>query len=541
MATLYREITTLSNSNAANGKLRLIFDVQQNVIAKQSIVRLIMVEFQSSTRTGTYFAEGSISVNGVEQVAYTSGQQTDRCDVVNLNTYYLVGYELVPPDVTVQHDSSGNASFTLRLAPRSVTGYSDFNIFYLNSTTYNAHIAATSIAVALPQIADTPAVATPISPVNTIEDGSARITFTWAVSNDSGTTHTGSDLQWSTNGSTWVDLTAISGSGTSYSVPANLFPGGTIYWRVRAYNRDGIVGAWSAAATFVSVAAPAAPNLFCDAAPFTTFTWQSSNQQAWRLTVDDTVYGPTFGTGKSFTLPVFLQDGSHSARLEIQGSYGLWSEAVSIVFTVANVSGDAVSLAGNFGIDALLSWETQATDGDYLIYRDSVQIGHTATKSFTDRLALGTHEYFVVSRLENGNYTKSNVVSGMLAATTLAVAAFYGGGWINLRLTENSDSEQTYAESRAYSLRHITGTMYPFFESSPYADKNGNYDCAFLSEAEAAPLMALLGQMVIIKSRGNNVIVGPLVSIEKRHGDFYVAYRFSVPAAHYKDYVDETD
>ena len=360
----------------------------------------------------------------------------------------------------------------------------------------------------------------------------------WTLANASGLAPTKTDLQISTDGSTWSDLATVTGGASSYAVAADTFTAGSVYWRARAYNRDNVAGSWSAAVSFIAIAAPPAPTVLCNGAPFATITWRGTGQQAYRVTVDSTVYGPFFGTEKSFTLRDYLADGAHSVSVEIQGNYGLWSAPGNYDFTVENVPGAAVALSVRFGIDAELSWTTESVVDDFLIYRDGVQIGHTNGERFIDRLSLGKRSFSVVNRLPDGNYTRSNVVTGMLCLEGVAIAAFSGGDWVYLPLSDKSDREQAYTSSRGYSLRHITGAKLPFLEISPFEDREGSYDCAFRCEEQAAPLLALLGRPVIVKARGKNVLVGPFASVNKVQGDFYVTFTFTVPASHYEDYVD---
>lgn len=388
---------------------------------------------------------------------------------------------------------------------------------------------------------DTLPVSTPMSPVGTVEDGSAPITFHWNVVNQSGAAVISSTLQWAEYGQQFTTLATISGSGTSYTVPGGTFPAGRIYWRVRSTNRQNNAGPWSSnsAYSFVNVTAPNAPSVNTDAAPFATITWQADGQQAWRLTVDGKIYGPFFGTDKSFTLPDYLPDGEHSASVEVQGQYGLWSQPGTITFTVANEPGDGIELQGSFGTDAALSWITESPVRDFLIYRDGVRIGHTAGYAFFDRLVLGAHAWRVVNRLADGNYSISNEVSGTLRSCTTQIAPAAGGEWLPLRLSEHSNDEQIFNYSRSYSLRHVAGAELPVLELSPYKDVSGTYDTAFACLQQAKAFEGLRGRVVIIKSRGDNVLIGALTELRKRAGTFSLVYEFTVQACHWEDYVDD--
>lgn len=384
-------------------------------------------------------------------------------------------------------------------------------------------------------------ISVPAAPISTIEDGGGPIVFRWTVSSPNGTAPTGADLQYSTDGSTWSSLASVSGAAQQYTAAGGTIPAGQIYWRVRAYNADGSAGAWSAAASFVSISAPSAPSVVTDAAPFATISWQAEGQQAWRLTVDGKLYGPVFGTEKTFTLPDYLADGEHAASVEVQGQYGLWSQPGTIIFSVTNAPGDGIELQGSFGVDAALSWTTESATADFLIYRDGVQIGHTAGLSFTDRLVLGEHSWRVINRLPDGNYTASNEISGTLRSCTTQIAPAAGGEWLPLKLSENSMDEQIFNWSRVHSLRHFAGAEFPVLETSPYADLSGTYDTAFACLKQAQAFEALRGRVVILKSRGGTVLIGALTAIRKRAGTFSLAYEFTVRRCHWEDFVDDTD
>lgn len=383
--------------------------------------------------------------------------------------------------------------------------------------------------------------ATPVAPSQTVEDGSGVIRLRWNISSADGGAQTGFTIVYKyAAGDAWTTLTTQTSANPYYDVPAGTFTAGTVFWGVNPKNIDGTASSGNPSAQFICVAAPGAPTVSCDGKPFATIEWQADGQQAWRLTVDGTVYGPFFGTGKSFTLPDFLADGPHEASVEVQGSYGLWSQAGTVSFTVANVPGDAVTLSAVFGRDAALSWETDSTTADFLIYRDGVRIGHTAKTAFTDRVVLGRHSWQVVNRLAGGYYTASNALTGTLRSCVTAIAALAGGDWTELRLSENSDSVQSFSWSRASSLRHVAGAVYPVLELGPFEDRSGTYDVSFPDAESAREFEALKGRAVILKSRGGEVVIGGLVNLTKVARDFFISYSFTVQRIHREDYIDDT-
>lgn len=499
--------------------------------------------------------------------------------------------------------------------------------------------------------------AAPTAPVNEVANGGQPILFRWTTVSSAGILPTGADLQYSENGTTWTTFGHVDGSTTEFSAAAGTLPPGPVYWRVRAINGSGAAGSWSDAAIFVNVSAPPQPSLSVNPVPFAVLSWQATGQQAYRIYVDGHDYGIRFGTEKTFTVPTPLADGNHTAQVTVQGVYGLWSVPAVQEFTVRNAGAGTITLTGEFGTDAALSWAGEAyvshpspvsdwergsirtsngtnvtnstrirtvsagiptgmdgllksesgyvlslacygpdgylgfwngdsfdttdslrgtltdlrpiyaagatsiravyrltsgttplEDGSTLyylqaaevtetqIFRDGIQIGSTRGASYLDRSSLGSHEYYVIQRLPDGNYVRSNTVTGTLTVKMPQISLLSGGDWLELRLSENSPTQQGFSYQRTVSLRHISGAAYPVLESSAFEDERGDYDAAFLTAEDAEKLLAMKGQVVILKSRGNRVIVGPLAQIEWLHSDMYISCRFSIQRIHWEDF-----
>ena len=386
---------------------------------------------------------------------------------------------------------------------------------------------------------DSPMSAIPEHPVSEVCEINRPITFSWGYSSDTGTVPERSDLQYSRDANEWTDLATVTGRVFTYTVPADFFLAGTVYWRARAYNHNNVVGDWSAAVSFIAFGAPNPPSVSVDAVPFAVISWQVSGQEAYKVTVDGVEYGAYFGSAKSFEVPEPLEPGRHSASVVVQGQYGLWSPAGEIVFDVTNVPGASVDLTGSFGRDAALSWSCADETADFLIYRDDVLIGHTSGNSFTDRAALGYHSYSVLNRLPGGYYTASNAVSGTMRVDCLALAPLRGGAWVDLALSENSDDAVTYTETQQVSLRQFAGRDYPTAERSRYKTRVARFNAAWEHEsADALAFEAMLGELVIYKHRDGRCFVGVLSAFELASKKFYKAYAASVQQSTWKEYTD---
>lgn len=396
-------------------------------------------------------------------------------------------------------------------------------------------------AVATFTTTDTTTYAIPSSPISTVEDGSSEVSFSWTTNNDYGNAPGSSELQYSTNGGTsWTALATVQGTEMEYTAPANTFTAGEIIWRVRAYNLDDVAGPW-AEASFISFAAPPAPSVQSDAVPFATISWQSTGQEAYQIELDGVAIGTFFGYGRQYKLQTPLEDGSHVARVRVQNAYGLWSQYGEASFSITNDPGEEITLDGSFAVDAALSWSSADLTADFLIFRDSALIGHTASEWFTDRFVLGSHSYYVINRLPSGNYSRSNTVSGKMSTESPLIARISGGGWLRLKYSERSMAQQSFTWTRTHSLRHISGAAYPLLELSPYEDLSGAYDVAFLSDEDAEQFRQLRGQIVVLKSKGEKVLVGAITSISDVVNTFYQACQFTLEQIQWEDYVDDAD
>ena len=409
-------------------------------------------------------------------------------------------------------------------------------------------VASTSEVFSFSTTAST-AIATCVSPVGSAEDSTKPITLVWTLSNADGTDPTRVLVSWKlpTEGDLdWHTLIDSADPITSYAVPAYTFPASEIQWKVQATNRDNVAGPESLAA-FVSLRAPDPPEgLTATDVPITTISWQSASQQAYEITIDGTVVQKAFGIGiYDWTVPEPLADGVHVIAVRVQSSFGLWSDPSTTTVDVLNEVPEGwedLALTGVFDVDAVLT-ATGASDAASLAaqwYRDGKRIGTTAEREFSDRFALGEHAYYMEIWDTDGNYARSNTVTGTMSSQITRIAPLAGGAWIELRLSENSAGLQSFAYSRTKNIRHVLGAAFPVLELSPFEDLSGAYNCAFKTAAEAAAFESLRGQPVILKSRGDRIVIGALADLSCKVTDFYVSYSFSIQRIDWEDFVHDS-
>lgn len=409
----------------------------------------------------------------------------------------------------------------------------------ITSTTYTFSTAAELVT------------ATPVSPIDTIEANDAPITFSWTSYAADGGAQTYAKVEYKTDSSSWTTLGNVTGSGTSLTATASSLPTGKIYWRVIAKNIDSVEGPYSDPVSFIAYGAPGAPVVTATAKAFTTIQWQVSTQEAYKITIDGKTYGPYFGGVKKFSPPGYLQDGEHTISVQVQNSFGLWSQPGSITITVttptSGINRPALSIQEN-GPDAAIEWSisaTGATKGLWL-YRDGVEVAKLAGEftggasgSYLDRYALGEHSWQLIRNYSN-NAIKSDVVTMTLKSCVTRIAPLAGGSWLELKLSDDSDRAESFSFSRSLSLRTCSGASWPVAEIGPSMNESAVYTTSFGDLESARAFEALRGKPVIVKSRGGQLMVGVLANVSKSMREFYIRYDFTIQRIYWRDWVDAT-
>lgn len=387
---------------------------------------------------------------------------------------------------------------------------------------------------------DTVPTATADEPSGNLLDGDQPISFRWTHINESGSAQTKAELQKSADGSTWTALTTVTGSANEYSAPAGTFASGTWFWRVRTYNLDNAAGAWSDAASFVTVSAPSTPKVIVQASPRPLITWQTNEQSAYQIQLDTAVDTTDYGSGKSWRSPVYLDDGLHVARVRVQNSYGVWSEWGSATFTVSHTASGAVVLTVDADHRAELSWSYAGSWTEFVIYRDGVAIAKTTDYSYTDDYSVGTVRYQVRACASDGtyNYSLSNEVTVSVMPETVMLSALGSGKWLFLRLSTAQHRTNTIKASRTFSLTHLSGRKFPEAELTEFCDRSISVSYATDDEAEKAALEALMGSPVCLKTPGSKMVIGILDTLSETESMFYSSYTFAVSQMHYPEEVD---
>lgn len=407
------------------------------------------------------------------------------------------------------------------------------------AVTANSGVVTTSNWMTL-STADATPTAAPLSPVDTVIDGSKNVVFQWKHSISTGTAQSKADLQKSTDGSTWQTLATVNGSARQWTCPAGTLTSSIKYWRVRTYNADGIAGAWSDAAQIVVIAAPTAPSIqIKSTGPRPSISWQTSEQEAYQVELDGKLSGGThYGTDKTWTSPAYLADGSHTVRVRVQNQYGMWSGWGVAALPVTNTPGASITLSVQSSSVADLNWQTSGSYDFYLVYRNGKPIAKLTKTQYTDELSSGNVTYQVRGCFDgSSNYGLSSAVTVDIRAEVHQVSELDTGLTLRLPYSDSQHRQTTRTVSRQVELLQLSGAFYPVAVEVDSGTDSLSITAAITDDAQVQQLMGLVGKLVCAKTPQGDMVIGYITSLPKQHDGFLNVFNFTIEQIDFDDEV----
>lgn len=228
-----------------------------------------------------------------------------------------------------------------------------------------------------------PTAPTNLNPSGGSRDRAADNLFSWQHNDENADPQAKFDLQWRLQGSpTWNEITQTT-VNQFYEVPANLFPRGTIEWRVRTHDQADLSSPYSAIAIFFAGDKPAVPTIVSPGASVAvanpTVQWSSTDQTGLLLTVKDAAGTTLFSrernsTNKAETITYSLENQqNYTIELKIKNADGLYSDAavlnIFVSYTPPAVP-DIETVKGNSFIQIYISDPVPTGTQPTVLYHD---------------------------------------------------------------------------------------------------------------------------------------------------------------------------
>jgi len=432
------------------------------------------------------------------------------------------------------------------------TGYSEWSSF----TTHDA----------------TPGIPTIIYPQSKYLIGSDAITLQWQHNVTTGSAQHAFDLQYKQAGS-WTNIAVHTySSAQSYTLAANFFAAGTMYWQVRTYNTDDVVGDWGTSAANVIQAKPVTPILYgITGVPRLTALWQSTGQQAYQFIVSQgttTIWdsGTVYGVAKSCEIDRYLDDGSYTVCLKIQNGLGIWSDCALQSVNISNNAqpGDdvlsATPVSGGIRLDISLPEPTGAdyvgevyvgepyaahqpysTAGTRYILRDGEPIAKITGTSYTDYTVSGSHEYKARIVSSDGNYHDTNSVTASPLISYACIAEFSSPeSVLVLKFNEGSAPKLENSLSKVISTHYFAGRTLPCHDVTEHHDSAWSFTYTLLNMTDYDTLyqLFLAGETVIFRDYRGYKAVGTFASIKKTPSKDAIIISFTIEETDVSEVID---
>lgn len=436
------------------------------------------------------------SANSVGRAAQKSASVQWR--QAGASTVHTIAVNSATTSCTVPANTFPNATIEWRVSAVSADGMTaDWSEWYALSTDDNETAAPSRL-----------------SPSGELLDGARPIVLSWQHNSPLGTAPTAFEVQADLEaGSGWRPLSGkITSSQSSYTIPANTLPSGSLRWRVRDYNSDGVASPWSDPAGVLVRAAPRTPIITgVTSVPKPTVRWSVSGQQAYQLQVGSWDSGMVFGATKQAQVSEFLPDGPAAVRLRVQNSFGLWSEWATAAVTIRNTPGQAITVTAKpLKTDISLNWQSSENYPQYLIYRNGEQIGSATSKEFTDHTVNGKASYVVRGVRANSAYTDSRAAIGILRLRTGYIAAVGEWQWLPLHCLRGKYPGVNTTEQFEIAYTHFSGRALPVAEYSGHRTRQHALSFTLREREELERLRGMAGKLVVYKDLWERVITGML-------------------------------
>lgn len=344
----------------------------------------------------------------------------------------------------------------------------------------------------------------------------------------------------------------ISGSATSYTIPAETIHSGAVLWRLRQkfVNNTLVqptIGA-GARSRFTARYNPTAASVSCDNLPQPTVSWTSSEQKSYQVRFGDYDSGAVYSSAKSHTIPRFFADGNYPVQVRTQvasGEWSDWSETIYVAITNTPPD-DAITLTAERDGDAVkLVWYCMynATYVQYIVYRNGVPIhktdGGKNMAGFVDNLAVGKSAYFVRGITATKNYYQSEAKTVDATPATDLLYDVDAGTYIRLRYTVSSPTTVTYSRQIGVSYQYFAGRSEPVAIVNGRIERSTTQTYGSRTRELADRIDAMTGRTVLFRDTRGGGIYGVIEQVQTVHGRIH-SVTFTVREVYHNERIEYT-
>lgn len=344
----------------------------------------------------------------------------------------------------------------------------------------------------------------------------------------------------------------ISGSATSYTIPAETIHSGAVLWRLRQkfVNNTLVqptIGA-GARSRFTARYNPTAAAVTCDNLPQPTVSWTSSEQKSYQVRFGDYDSGAIYSSAKSHTVPRFFADGNYPVQVRTQVASGEWSDWSEVIYVaIANTppDGEIMLTAVRDGDTVKLVWYCMyyAAYVQFIVYRNGVPIHKTAggknEAGYVDNLAIGECTYFVRGIMFAKNYCQSESKTVDATPVTDLLYDVGAGTYIRLRYTVSAPTTVTYSRQVGVSYQYFAGRTEPVAVVNGRIERSTTQTYGSRTRALADQIDGMVGRVVLFRDTRGGGIYGVIEQVQTVHGRIH-SVTFTVREVWHNERVEYT-
>lgn len=357
-------------------------------------------------------------------------------------------------------------------------------------------------------------------------DSTQSLRFQW--DHNHANTQSEFDLEWSQDHQTWTRISRVS-TFEQYTVDADTFPSGDIYWRVRTYSDAGLVSVWSNIEIFIAtkpsqgVTIVSSP-LITNARPI--FEWSQTEQYSYEIEILNSIGQVAWGTGvvdsqnKTVTSGIELLDNNnYTFRIRTATELGLWTDwaTQSLIVTYLGPPTPSIELSSGKGVVEVrisnpipegLEPEVEYND----LYRNGIRIATRVGTYYSDYSVRSneSYHYKVVAVGYNKNVSES---SSRIISIHLEYGYFADkeGNILEVEIINKRDVGWELLGSKM----HFVGREKPVFQYSGFKDNTTNLNFTLYNEEDLALLEKIYnnGGVILYRDNKGRKIYGVIPSI----------------------------